>query len=319
MSVRSFSYTLSSVLGAATLIGDSLAFLGDMVIELGEYANLTAALAGNKFPRRDDSEFPRHARLYGVVVRTIRCADFACYQSRHLKVQRTSYRTTSELVGQKALRIAIGQINNGHTYHLIGALHQCRSDHIADFLREVMLCMPTSWIRCAIFFEKDCSGSNLTFVCSADSVNRIGAHGRTHLALQRDISQHPLAVYGFLARLVLGYAGHRTPAYFTLIREALLCDHSLDVLQQALEASHESVVELLMKLVGIGLPFGTQVYWDALLKASSRGDTLIVRLLLEGDLERRTRSGKYGEALRAASNHGHREVVELLLGDRGRC
>ena len=75
MSDRSSSLS-SSAQGAATLIGDSLASLGDRVIELGEYASLAAALAGSKFPRRDDAEFPRHAKLYGVVVRTIRCADF---------------------------------------------------------------------------------------------------------------------------------------------------------------------------------------------------------------------------------------------------
>jgi hypothetical protein len=59
------------VRGAATLIGDSLASLGDTVIRIGEYANLTVSTAGIRFPRADDSEFPRHARLYEILVRPI--------------------------------------------------------------------------------------------------------------------------------------------------------------------------------------------------------------------------------------------------------
>jgi hypothetical protein len=65
------SQSSESARGAATLIGDSLASLGDTVIGMGEYASLAAALAGYRFPRGDDSEFPRYARLYSILVRSI--------------------------------------------------------------------------------------------------------------------------------------------------------------------------------------------------------------------------------------------------------
>ena len=65
----------SSESTAATLVGGSLASLRGTVIGMGEYASLAAALASCRFPRGDDSGFPRYARLYEVLVRSIWWAD----------------------------------------------------------------------------------------------------------------------------------------------------------------------------------------------------------------------------------------------------
>ena len=61
----------SSVLGAATIVGDALGLVGTAVIDLVEYASLSTALRGSPFPRQDDSQFPKHVKLYDTLVKSI--------------------------------------------------------------------------------------------------------------------------------------------------------------------------------------------------------------------------------------------------------
>ena len=132
----------SSVLGAATIVGDSLALLGGAVIDLGEYASLRAALAGSPFPRQDDSQFPNHVKLYDTLVKSIW---YGFPSVLRFQVDVVTYPTPSTghaILRRKALRIVIAQINIGHIDHLVYALGKRQSHEVQDFLYEVLLCMP---------------------------------------------------------------------------------------------------------------------------------------------------------------------------------
>jgi hypothetical protein len=133
----------SSVLGAPTIVGDALGLLGTAVIELGEYANLSAALRGSPFPREDDSQFPKHVKLYDTLVKLIW---YASHQFFVFQVDVVTYPTHSTrhaiILRRKALRIVIAQINIGHIHHLVYALGTRQSHEVQRFLYEVLLCMP---------------------------------------------------------------------------------------------------------------------------------------------------------------------------------
>ncbi|KAJ5894868.1 hypothetical protein N7495_006559 [Penicillium taxi] len=83
-------------------------------------------------------------------------------------------------------------------------------------------------------------------------------------------------------------------------------------LQDASEAGHESVVEL---IIGAGAEVNAQggMYGNALQAAAYEGRTKIVQMLLDAHADVNAQGGRYGNALQAAAYRGDAEIVQMLL------